>query len=318
MRKALLLAFGLWVALTAGCMDSPANRQVIGAQTAPVQFSGYYPRPKQTIHLFIWNRVSGQFDSLTPSTVEVDANDHKGPDANGVVWYRWSKALTLPTQPSYWALDSDKHHLAAKVKATDGQYSLTSFDSGAGTQSCWTSQVKNGGFTVMNACQSKASPEVTVLAACGTPPLPACCSANSDCGNNHLCVNGACKACGGPGDLCCGGTCGTHLFCKSGTCSHCGEPGETCCPGSNPCNVAGFSCQSTTNTCGKPICGVVNKKCCENSSCNGGLTCQSGLCVQKTGCGTFGDSCDSDEQCCSHVCASVPGDTGHGQCSNGQ
>jgi len=74
---------------------------------------------------------------------------------------------------------------------------------------------------------------------------------------NIRCVDGACDACGGEGQVpCtnaqCSGTLnvGRQTSSSDDTCMRCGNPGEVCCPNSViPCPRGGI-CNGTTNICG--------------------------------------------------------------------
>lgn len=282
MKKAMLWALCLSVfALAAACMTSPLDNSSLKTKAEPILFEGYHLMPQGKVQIYIQDHVSGTFELL--GEAQADGANPKM-DSKGQAWYKWSKTLQLKTGSQYWVQNGNE--LRAKVKAMDGVHSLTTF--GAGVDTCWHEQVKNGGFVTMQQCASKSSPVVTLKTLCGGANQCACgglgqpCCANGTCASGS-CQSGTCKACGGLGQPCCGTSC-TSGSCQNGTCKACGGLGQPCC--ANSICTSG-ACQN--GTC--KACGGQGQPCCPGNTCKPGpdlnLTCHNGVCD----CAEWGESC---------------------------
>lgn len=303
MRRPMLWPLGLSaLVLAAGCMSSPLNNDILKTQAQPILFEGYHPSSNREIQIFIQNQSSGAFEPL--GKTQVNSADMKT-DSQGVNWYRWSTTLQLPAGSQYWVVDGGGSHLVAKVKATDGFDTLTSF--GAGGPVCWQKELKNGGFAVMKACGSQ-TPVVALRTSCGGPGQPSCCTGGTGgCSQGDVCIEGKCKTCGGANQPCCtsGSVCkSTSLVCiqdeQGGSCKACGFKDQHCC-GGNACKASNLVCQGGKCTCGGP-----GQACCTSGSkCGTNLVCKQGFCAASSPsptCSEFGFTCISDAECCQGKC----------------
>lgn len=121
-------------------------------------------------------------------------------------------------------------------------------------------------------------------------------------------------ACGGAGQMCCGGgACGPWLTCTDGGCRTCGAAGIACCPTGTACMDPGSGCLGGACL----PCGSEGGPCCDGNECFGRLRCDAGQCIGSTGCatdgaacciGAFGVSyCDGDFRCISRSCTPCGG-----------
>jgi hypothetical protein len=164
---------------------------------------------------------------------------------------------------------------------------------------------------------------------------PGCQSAIDDtnsagCGQGRTCANGACIACGAPGQTCCGQICNPGSTCRTGTCvADCANDGAICtgrnpnpcmtgriscanagaCVDSTPSINEGGPCGTTNHVCRAGVCvacGATGQPCC-GSTCPGGasLVCQgAGICSACAGgrpclgqCLANGQFCFGDGSC---------------------
>jgi hypothetical protein len=153
---------------------------------------------------------------------------------------------------------------------------------------------------------------------------------NGSCGNDQVCSDQACVACGGNGEACCSGNqCESGLACSDGFCG--------CTPNcTDKCGGASNGCGGTCNgSCGNGqvcsnqscvACGGDGQTCCGGNSCESGLQCSGGVCGctpsctgkcdgASNGCGGFcNGSCNSGQVCSSQSCVAC-GDVGQACCS---
>lgn len=217
----------------------------------------------------------------------------------------------------------------------------------ASRESCSTDEQCCGFSKGAAVCQRQAC--------CG--PSSAACKTDVDCCSDK-CINGTCggTGCKAAGEACSvGGECCTKQCLGSGTCSDviCKPDGfgctlpEECCNGScqngmcqtascspdgasclakaDCCSAAG--CNATLGICGSASCLPESAPCTFNTNgCCSGMLCSPtyGVCVPETTCTANGQSCTSDDECCTlHCngtcqCASDGGACGDGyECCSG-
>lgn len=117
-----VLAAGLMLITTVGCMVSPGNQQVLETRFDSILFSGFTVHPEQDVEIFAQN-ANQSWVKIGQAVSEDVAYEH----FDGK-WYYWSKKIVVPE--SLWQQWGKDGGFSVIVKAVADKNDLIAFEDG--------------------------------------------------------------------------------------------------------------------------------------------------------------------------------------------